>query len=352
MLQQLLGPQNCSPTLHLFLLTERRRQMEISGAGWGTLVVSESRRVCVAEQDSMTWLSSDCTHIEQVKYFCFTCQPNTSGFNYTKIGSLVTHLHYQSFTWGCVSRNILSNDNYLCFYAGSPKNPPELWKTLYLSLNCSHLSNAWWQLYHNTATWAWEERNFSQPVMRKQKNKLKKKFIQLLITETFSRVLPAQAVPLGHCHADTGVALQKTQKFSCSECAKNWFFLFFSRQTFRVRDPEVNIDVLQLEESLEEVQALLKHRKETLQFTESTWESPTLLIFKGQTYANLEFWAFFFLPAAFSRNPSQRTKPCSIWERRCCHSWQKLLYVRKILWDPTSAPLSQEGQSRAPIKHH
>lgn len=51
--------------------------------------------------------------------------------------------------------------------------------------------------------------------------------------------------------------------------------------------------------------------------------------FKGQTYANLEFWAF-FIPAAFSRTPSQRTKPCCARERRCIHSWQNLLYVRKI----------------------
>lgn len=38
----------------------------------------------------------------------------------------------------------------------------------------------------------------------------------------------------------------------------------------------------------------------------------------------------FFIPAAFSRTPSQRTKPCCARERRCIHSWQNLLYVRKI----------------------
>lgn len=222
MLQQLLGPQKCSPTLHLFLLTERRRQMEIPGARWGTLVVSESRRVCVAEPAEFHdfWLSSDCTHIEEIKYFCFMCQPNTSGFNYTKIGSLVTHLHYQSFTWGCVSRNILSNDNYLCFYAGSPKNSPELWKTLYLSLSCSHLTKVAALSQHSDL--GMTGRKFL-PICD-EKAKKKNSYSLIFITETFSRVLPAQAVPLGHCHADTGVALQKTQKFSCSECAENWFF--------------------------------------------------------------------------------------------------------------------------------
>lgn len=50
---------------------------------------------------------------------------------------------------------------------------------------------------------------------------------------------------------------------------------------------------------------------------------------KDRFHTNLEFWAFFLL-AAFSRNPAQRTKPCA-WERRCIHSWQKLLYGRKIL---------------------
>lgn len=117
-----------------------------------------------------------------------------------------------------------------------------------------------------------------------EKAKEKTSYSLFFITETFSTVLPPQPVPLGRCHADTGVALQKHRKhrsFRALNVLKTDFFFLVrpSGWSHRGRDPKVNTDVLQLEGSSEEVQALLKHRKETLQFTESTRESPTPLIF-------------------------------------------------------------------------
>lgn len=158
-----------------------------------------------------------------------------------------------------------------------------------------------------------------------EKAKEKTSYSLFFITETFSTVLPPQPVPLGRCHADTGVALQKHRKhrsFRALNVLKTDFFFLVrpSGWSHRGRDPKVNTDVLQLEGSSEEVQALLKHRKETLQFTESTRESPTPLIFlKGRLMQTLSF-EHFFIPAAFSRTPSQRTKPCCARERRCIHS--------------------------------
>lgn len=98
------------------------------------------------------------------------------------------------------------------------------------------------------------------------------------------------------------------------------------------------------------MQALLKHRKETLQFTESTWESPMLLIFKGQTYANLEFWAF-FLPELLSLG-ILREQSLVVYGKgdvsipdKSCFMWGR--FSQRFL-APTSAPLSQEGETRAP----
>lgn len=63
-----------------------------------------------------------------------------------------------------------------------------------------------------------------------EKVKEKNSHSLLFITETFSTVLPAQAEPLGHCHADTGVALQKHRKhrsFHALNVLKTGFGGFF-----------------------------------------------------------------------------------------------------------------------------
>lgn len=216
--------------------TERRRQMVIPGAAWGTPVVSGSRRGCVADPAGFHdfWLSSDCTHIEQVKHFWFVCQQTPVDLIIPKLVPL-----WPTFIISPLPEAVWAETFWVflmtitCVSILACQRIPQK----HLIYPWTAPTSAMQGGSSNTTQRPGHERREVFPICDEKAKE--KKFIKFAFHHwdlQHSPPSPGSAFGTLPCrHRGGSSAAQRTQKLSCSECAENWFF-FFS-QTFRL-EPE------------------------------------------------------------------------------------------------------------------